>query len=271
MIDPKNVCLFIPPEIIAQNKFKIKVFEAVGAGCGHVERGTYANIDRLPRSIIPIIGCTPAFRPMIKKWREEKRDFIYWDRGYLRRVFATWLPKAASRESSYYRWHLNSFQMQRVDDVPDDRWKSLNIEGELTPWRKGGERIVVIHVGPDYWNLHADMEWADRTAKHLGRATGRPVFIRDKESKKPLREELADAHCLVSHGSIAAVEAIVMGTPVFVTESSAAAVMGETDFTKIETPRYPSYGERLAWLKSLAYHQWNEHEMADGTLWRMLK
>ena len=59
-----------------------------------------------------------------------------------------------------------------------------------------------------------------------------------------------------------------MGCPVFVHPFSAAAVMGETDLSKIETPRYP---ERQAWLNSLAYNQWNEAELVDGTLWRMLQ
>lgn len=271
MLDPKRVALFIPPEIIAQNKFKIKVFEAVGSKLGRVVRGKYDVMDKLPRDVIPIIGCTPWFRPVVAKWKAEKRDFIYWDRGYLRRVFATWLPKAPSRELSYYRWHLNSFQMENIDfDVPDDRWKALNIASELTPWKKSGKRIVVINVGPDYWNLHSELDWCEKTAQQLRQYTDRPIFIRDKESKVPLREELKDAHALVSHGSVAAVEAVVMGCPVFVAPGSAAQTMGCTDFSKIETPVYPEYELRQKWLHSLAYNQWNEHEMQDGTLWRML-
>jgi hypothetical protein len=92
--------------------------------------------------------------------------------------------------------------------------------------------------------------------------------VRDKESKRPLYDEIKDAHCLVAHGSIAAVEAVVMGCPVFVEQESAAALVGRVGFDDIEHPVYP---ERQQWLNSLAYHQFNEVELVDGTLWRLIQ
>ena len=59
-----------------------------------------------------------------------------------------------------------------------------------------------------------------------------------------------------------------MGCPVFVTDISAAKFMGLTDFSKIETPVYP---ERQQWLNSLAYSQFNETELVDGMLWKLLR
>jgi hypothetical protein len=101
----------------------------------------------------------------------------------------------------------------------------------------------------------------------LGKYTKRRCVLRDKESKVPIEEELANAHALVTHGSIAAIEAVVLGCPVFVDKESAAAMVGLTDLSQIEAPVYP---ERQAWLHSLAYHQFNETELVDGTLWRLL-
>jgi hypothetical protein len=72
----------------------------------------------------------------------------------------------------------------------------------------------------------------------------------------------------VAHGSIAAVEAVVMGCPVFVHDISAAALVGKTDFSQIENPVYP---DREQWLHSLAYCQFNESELVDGTLWRLIR
>jgi hypothetical protein len=37
----------------------------------------------LPDHIIPIVGCTPALRPIIDGWKTQKRLWCYWDRGYL--------------------------------------------------------------------------------------------------------------------------------------------------------------------------------------------
>jgi len=267
MIDPQSVALFIPPGL---KKFKLNLFERIGQKIGRVVRDDPQRLDDLPEHVIPIVGCSPFLKPWYDKWRKSGRKFIYWDRGYLRRVFATHLPKGSEMgiPGGYYRWHVNHFQMQSIADVPEDRWKFLKLESSLRPWRSSGKRIVIADTLPDYWNLFAHVYWARDVAEELKKYTDRPIFVRHKESPVPLEKELADAHCLVTHGSIAAVEAEVMGCPVFVDKMSAAALVGETDFTRIEKPVYP---ERMPWLHSLAYNQWNEDELVNGTLWRMIR
>src|SRR5262245_40550148 len=95
-IDPKQVALFIPPGL---QKFKLIMSERLGRHIkqlgGQVIRHDYAKIPKLPDDVIPIVGCTPQFRDVIFEWRGRGRTWIYWDRGYLRRVFATWLPKGS--------------------------------------------------------------------------------------------------------------------------------------------------------------------------------
>jgi hypothetical protein len=267
VINASKVALFIPPGL---KKFKLDLFERIGRTIGRVVRDDPKRLDDLPDDIIPIVGCTPALRPYYEKWKARGRNFIYWDRGYLRRVFATWLPRGSDMgiQGGYYRWHLNAFQMRQVCDVPDDRWRFLKLNGSLRPWNKNGKHIVIADTLPDYWNLFSDPDWTRRTYHLLKAMTDRPVTIRHKESKVPLADELRHAHCLVAHGSIAAVESVVMGCPVFVDDMSAAALVGSTDFSKIETPVYP---ERQAWLNSLAYCQFNESELCNGTLWRLIK
>lgn len=276
MIDPSKVCLFIPAGL---KKFKLALFERIGmkikkAG-GRVIRGEHAAVGRLPDHIIPIIGCTPQFRSMVAEWKARGRNWIYWDRGYARRVFATWLPRGA--DGGYYRWHLNCFQMKEIRDLPDDRWRAL-IPGngidpriiQVKPWvmQKANAPIIFADAGgTDYVDLHTDRDWTSRTVAELRKHTKREIILRDKECKIPLDKQLEKAHALVTHGSIAAVEAVIMGCPVFVDSDSAAALVGLTDFSRIETPIYP---ERQKWLNSLAYSQFSEAELVDGTLWRLL-
>lgn len=267
MIDRRKVALFIPPGL---RKFKHELFERIGQTIGHVVRDDPRRLDDLPSDVVPIVGCTPFLRPWIERWQASGKTWIYWDRGYLRRVFATWLPKGSDMgvPGGYYRWHIGKAQMAEIRNVPDDRWRALKLESELKPWRKGGSHIVVADTLPDYWHLFADLGWTKRTAALLEQYTDRPIIIRDKESKVPLYEDIKNAHCLVTHGSIAAVESVVMGCPVFVAPMSAAALVGKTDFTDIENPVYP---ERERWLHALAYCQFNEAELVDGTLWRLLQ
>jgi hypothetical protein len=267
MIDGKRVALFIPPGL---KKFKLKLFEDIGAKVGRVVRDDPRRLDDLPPDIVPIVGCTPFLRPWIERWQASGKTWIYWDRGYLRRVFATWLPKGSEMgiQGGYYRWHINTPQMREIYDVPQDRWEFLRLQNEVKPWRKGGRHILVINTLPDYWHLFSDLTWVDRTLTLLKQHTDRPIIVREKETKVPLWDQVKDAHCMVTHGSIAAVEAVVMGCPVFVEPISAAALVGKTDFTDIENPIYP---ERQAWLNSLAYCQFNERELVDGTLWKLLR
>lgn len=267
MIDRRKVALFIPPGL---KKFKLALFERIGAEIGRVVRDDPRRLDDLPDDIVPIVGCTPALRSRIERWQASGRVWIYWDRGYLRRVFATWLPKGSDMgiPGGYYRWHIGAPQMRDIVDVPADRWAALKLDAEVKPWNRDGDHIVVADTLPDYWNLFSDPGWTKRAVDELKRYTKRPIIVRDKETKVPLGDDLRRAHALVAHGSIAAVESVVMGCPVFVNPISAAALVGRTELADIEAPIYP---ERMPWLHALAYCQFNERELVDGTLWRLIR
>jgi len=263
-VDPARCCLYIPPGL---RKFKLDLFTRVAR---HIERlggtstGDINDIAALSDSLIPIVGCQPESTPLIAAWRQLRRPWIYWDRGYARRVFATWLPRG--EDGGYYRWHLNAFQMQRIRDVPDDRWRALRTA--VQPWTKGGRHIVLAAPTATYARFHRIENWTEVTLDALSRVTDRQIVIRGKESKRPLQADLDGAHACISHGSIAAVEAAICGTPVFVHPDSAAALVGLTDLSRIESPVRP---DREPWLRSLAYCQFNERELVDGTLWRLME
>lgn len=264
MIDPAHAVFFIPAHL---KKFKLDLFNRVGATIvragGRVIRGDFEELAEIGQDEIPIVGCTPELRSLIDKWSKDKHDFVYWDRGYFRRVFATWLPRGTN--GGYYRWHLNSFQLQQISAVSEDRWSALTTP--VTPWRKNGRHVVIAAPTATYSQFHQLDGWTDKTLDALSRATDRPLTIRGKETKRPLQADLDGAHCLVTHGSIAGVEAVILGTPVFVDQSSAAALVGKINLEEIERPTYP---DRDPWLRSLAYSQFSERELVDGTLWRLL-
>lgn len=130
---------------------------------------------------------------------------------------------------------------------------------------------MLADASPTYEKFHGIEGWSDRAIAAIKKHSSRPIVRRTKEMQRfgrKLHEDLKGAHCLVTHGSIAAVEAVIMGCPVFVDPGSAAALVGQTDFSKIETPVYP---DREPWVHSLAYCQFSEQELVDGTLWRLLE
>lgn len=265
MIDPAKVAFFIPPELKA---FKLNLFNRIGArialGGGRIVRGDHEALRGLPAEVIPVVGCSPQLTPILAEWRTEKRSFIYWDRGYWLRVFATWLPRGAN--GGLYRWHVNSYQQQAIRDVPSDRLARR--PPPVKAWAKAGRHIVIAQPTATYSRFHGIEGWTDQTLDALARLTDRQLVIRGKETKRPLQADLEGAHALVTHGSNTAVEAAILGCPVFVHSDSAAALVGKTDLRLIEAPGFP---DREAWLRSLAYSQFDETELVDGTLWRLLE
>ena len=267
MIDPAKTCFYIPPEL---GKWKMILFDRIADKIcslgGSVLRGdpTGEGLDTLPPDILPIVGCSVQLTPLIKKWRAEKRQFIYWDRGYCRRKWWSWLPHGA--DGGYYRWHVNSFQMQKLREVPDDRWQRLTTP--LEHWKKGGKHIVIAAPTITYSKFHEIQSWIADTVRALALVTDRQLVIRDKEHRRSLQADLEGAYALVTHGSNTAVEAAILGCPVFVHPDSAAALVGLTDISKIE---YPIYPDRNPWVNSLAYSNFNERELVDGTLWQLIE
>lgn len=268
MIDPAQTVHFRPPDL---SRFKHALFDRIGQGI-QAKGGAYVRDDfelldqKVQKGRIPIVGCTPELRDYINKWKAQGKDWIYWDRGYTRRVFATDLPTGS--DGGYYRWHVGSYQLQRIGEHPPSRW--LAQATPLWPWSRTGKHIVIAEPSPTYQRFHGIEGWTERTVTRLKELTDRPLVIRDKEMQRfgrKLHEDLRNAHCLVTHGSNAAVESIIMGCPVFVHSDSAASLVGQTDLSLIETPVYP---DRQPWLNSLAYSQFSERELVDGTLWRLL-
>lgn len=265
MIDPTKTALFIPPGL---KDFKLRLFERIGQKIGRIVRHDFGALERLPDDIIPIVGCSPELTPIIDEWRKRKRTFVYWDRGYWDRVFATCLPTGDS--GGYYRWHVGSFQMSTIRNVPDDRWRASKAHKVLRPWQRGGRHIVIAAPTRMYSRFHRTESWISDTIDTLARVTDRQLVIRDKEQcrRRPIQKDIEGAYALVTHGSNAAVEAAILGCPVFVHKSSAGALIGKTDLRDIERPIYP---DREPWLRSLSYSQFNERELVDGTLWKLMQ
>lgn len=259
-LDPAAVCLFVPPGL---KKFKLDLFERVALKVGRAVHHDYDKLAHLSDDLIPVVGCTPELRPLIDEWIARKRKWIYWDRGYARRVFATWLPRGEN--GGYYRWHLGSYQMQRIQSVPKDRWDRLDLR--FCVWQIQGQHIVLAEPSATYQRFHRIEGWTEETIARIKHLTSRPIIRRDKECRRSLQQDLVGAHALVTHGSIAAVEAVLLGCPVFVDRSSAAALVGHTDLSLIESPVRP---DRSAWVHALAYSQFNEAELVDGTLWSLI-
>jgi hypothetical protein len=123
-----------------------------------------------------------------------------------------------------------------------------------------------------------DLErWLEDTINLIKLYTDRDIVVRNKASRSVRQSsdtmEMAlerDVHCLVTFSSIAAVEAIMLGKPAIVLGPSAAWPVASQNIKDIEKPFIPTLDEVEEWAAHLAYCQFTEAEMRDGTAWRLL-
>jgi hypothetical protein len=180
---------------------------------------------------------------------------------------------------------------------PPDRWRRMSAELGLAlePYRTDGEHILLIGQAPRDASLRGtDMcDWLVSTAKGLRLRTRRPIHVRLHPSTpwkfiapmiaalsrlpgvriaamgRPIAEDLTRAWACVTHSSGVAIDALMAGIPpICVSPASLAYSLCSRSLDEIETPFMPG---REQFFYDLAYSQWSEAEMEDGTAWRHIK
>ena len=224
---------------------------------------------------------TIVLRGILKKkiihtcWKDG-RTFYYMDTGYFGN------ERTSVNPNGWKYWHRivkNDLQHSQIIQRPDDRFRVFN--KKFKPWKKTGRKILI--AKPDekpmrFYNYDFET-WLQQTLDTIRTYTDRPVVIRDRAAKRidriatsTLQQALDDdIFALVTFNSVAAVESVFHGIPVFtLAPTNAAAPMGLQDLTLIETPRYPDPDEVYQWACHLAYGQFHNSELRNGKAMDML-
>lgn len=262
----REISLNVPPQNIAP--WMVSAYLNRGGAGNQVIRAfahglscriAYAEDEGSELQDIPVVwGVLRESDRILAQARAQGLHFFYVDHAYFNRG-----------HGNSYRITRNAYDAGRVRKVGDSRLKMLNLD--VQPWRKSGRSIIVCPPTEHFAAAHNCSDWLETTLCALKLETDRPIVIRTKprpgEGSVPLVEALQDAHALVTHSSNVAIEAVCLGTPVFVSPTSAAAPVGRTDIGMIESPRYP---KREGWLAHLAYSQYSLEEIRDGSAWNLL-
>ena len=217
-------------------------------------------------------------KKIIQKCWQTARDFYFIDTGYLGNQKS---PVNPMGWKFYHRIVKND--LQYAGDIiprPDDRFKRLAIP--IENWKKGGRKILI--AAPDekpmrFYGLDRD-QWLEETVNTIKEFTDRPIVIRERVKSRTdrvihntLKEALDDdVHCLVTFNSNAATESVIHGIPAFtLAPSHAASPVTSNELSKIETPYYPDKEKVYAWACHLAYLQFHNDELRNGSAKRMLE
>ena len=212
---------------------------------------------------------------IIKKCWEDGRRFLYMDTGYFGNRAS---PQNPHGWKVWHRIVPDNFQHgEIIIPRPADRWERHQIK--LLP-RQQGTKILI--AAPDEKPCQVYeiklQEWIANTIATLKTYTDRPIELRQRDPNRQRRlsndfqSALKDVHAVVTFNSNAATEAVMAGVPVFVlAPCSAAMPVANLDLSRIEDPWFPDSDMAQAWCRHLAYGQFHNTELVDGTAQRILE
>jgi|TARA_R110001592_G_scaffold309743_1_gene584130 hypothetical protein len=177
----------------------------------------------------------------------------------------------------------------------DQRWPLF--KHELRPWNPTGDLIVICgqHDSSEQWKgLPRMSQWIEQQITEIRKYTTRPILVRphprnvihfDENKFKNVKVRLPKRDymtyddtdfkatlertwAVVNHSSNPAMEAVMRGIPVFVSESSLCHNVGNIKLADINTPAMPN---RLTWANKLAYTEWFADEIEQGIPWARIK
>ena len=177
----------------------------------------------------------------------------------------------------------------------DKRWPLFKLE--LKPWQQTGNVIVICgqHHNSEQWKgLPKLNSWVEQQIKIIRKYCDNPIVVRphprnpfnfdekkyphvrvnlpkrdhstydDTDFKKILRSTWA----VVNHSSNPAIEAVINGIPVFVSESSLCHDVGNTNVADILHPAMPA---RQNWANRMAYTEWTTEDIGEGIPWARIR
>jgi hypothetical protein len=224
-------------------------------------------------------GFDATMRNIFREYREQQKDVVYVDLGYFgRREGGRWV---GYHKVSVNGRHPTAYFQKRVHS--SDRFGRFDLK--FPAWNRGGSHVLV--CGTSDKGAIVDgfqpQEWETRTINLLKKVTDRKIIYRPKpswlaatpipgaefhQSKDDISGWLKDCWAVFSHHSNVCVDAFLHGVPNFTTDG-VGLPLSESNFEKVESPRYPDSREQFG--NDVAYTQFSIAEMQDGTCWRTLK
>ena len=105
-------------------------------------------------------------------------------------------------------------------------------------------------------------DWEEKTIEEIKKYSDRPILISTKQ-QNPMNEVMKDAWAVVTDHSNSAIDALIQGVPIIMTNPART-------YGKIENIESLDF-DPIPLLSALSYNQWTLDEMRSGKAWRELK
>lgn len=229
--------------------------------------GQISSWSREEFTATPVVLRGITKRKQMQACKDAGRDFYYIDTGYF----------GNGKKKIFHRITRNDVQwFGDIVERPGDRFEKTGVR--LKKMQKGTNILIAPPSQKLLNNYDIVLEdWLENVQAEIRAHTDRPIVIRTKQGRSTRVNddtmEMAldrDVHCLVTFSSIAAGEALLLGKPAITLGPNAAGPLCSQSISAIENPRIPTLDEVEAWAHHLAYCQFTELEMRDGTAWQIL-
>ena len=231
------------------------------------------------------LGRMRNYRQIWQRYRQANKPVIVLEVGGLRR-------------NKSFKIGINGVN-RRADFANQEfdatRWPLF--KHTLKPWRQTGDNIIILgqHDASEQWSGMPGMKaWFEQQIEQIRKHTNRPIQVRPHprnpvglDTKKyknvtvtrPImdsntiddtnfKDTLKNAWAVVNHSSNPAMEAVINGIPVFVSESSLCYDVGNNSLENINNPKMP---DRQNWANQLSYTEWFQDEIEKGLPWKKIK
>ena len=248
-----------------------KIISSWAKGCGGEIISPIKDDQDMPHDTYAFLGVLRGSGDMLKRCMLNNYDYYFIDHAYF--------LGGHDKKPAWYRVTKNGHNAYQIQDRPSDRYEKY-FKQDIKPWRSGNKIIVCPPTGAIEW-MFDTQSWLNDTVETLKQHTDREIVVRDKPMNpqvkridgittingfvkttvdRPLDEDLAEAHCVVTFNSGVAVKAICEGIPVICGKECAAYPISNT-IQDVETLKHY---DRQTWLNSLSYGQFTLDEMSSG-------
>jgi hypothetical protein len=211
--------------------------------------------------------------------QKNNRDFYYIDTGYVGNFPS---PGNTSGKKRWHRVVKNALQHSVPQNVPKDRWNFLLQQDprlHWSGWKSHDKKILLVLPNPKAcicYDIDCD-RWVAETTEKIKTYSNLPIEIRVKGSRRERNHgySIYDAfdtgvYATVSFNSIASLESVLYGIPAFISVPCAASPLASTDLSMLKDPYKPSLETITKQCRTLAYGQFRQDEILDGTAWKII-
>jgi hypothetical protein len=232
--------------------------EAFTAGLQALGAKVVANItDPRPSDILVVWNRHGAKNALAQHFERGGATVLVAENGYFGKNWLgrKWFALARGHHAGAGQWN----------DGGPQRWDAWSVE--LAPWRDGGREILILEqrgigapgvASPEGWADAAQARYGGRIRRHPG--VSAPAA--------PLDEDLRDAQCVLTWHSAGALQALLLGVPVFYDFPHWIGAGAARPLAQFGDG--PAHGDRLAMFRRLAWAMWTADEVRSGQAFQHL-